>query len=77
MFHVAFVDFELIRKGKSLTGSDTNWRTNEVTRVGWMGANQILLLKTESEYFTSIEMKKALKPKSYQQTSDLMISKYS
>jgi hypothetical protein len=40
-----------------------------------MGADQNLLLKTEFEHFTSIEIKKVLKPKSYQQTSDLMISK--
>jgi hypothetical protein len=31
-FHVAYVDFELIREGKSLTGSDTNCRTGEATR---------------------------------------------
>jgi hypothetical protein len=42
-----------------------------------MGANQILLLKTKFEHFTSIDMKKALKPKSYQQTNDLMILKCS
>jgi hypothetical protein len=42
-----------------------------------MGANQILLLKTEFEHSTSIEMKEALKPNTSQQTSDLMISKHS
>jgi hypothetical protein len=31
-FYVAFVDFEPIREGKSLTGSDTNSRTSEATR---------------------------------------------
>jgi hypothetical protein len=33
---------------------------------GVMGANQILLLKTEFEHFTSVEMNKVIKPKSYQ-----------
>jgi hypothetical protein len=33
-FHVAYVDFEPIREGKSLTGSDTNCRTSEATRGG-------------------------------------------
>jgi hypothetical protein len=42
-----------------------------------MGTNQILLLKTEIEHLTSIEMKKALKLKAHQQTSNVMISKYS
>jgi hypothetical protein len=34
MFHVAYVDFEPIREGKTLTSSDTNCRTSEVTRGG-------------------------------------------
>jgi hypothetical protein len=33
-FHVAYVDFEPIREGKSLTGSDTNCRTGKTTRGG-------------------------------------------
>jgi hypothetical protein len=33
-FHVAYMDFEPIREGKSLHGSDTNCRTGEATRVG-------------------------------------------
>jgi hypothetical protein len=33
-FHVAYVDFEPIREGKSLTGSDTNYRTGKATRGG-------------------------------------------
>jgi hypothetical protein len=33
-FHVAYVDFEPIREGKSLTGSDTNCRTGKATRGG-------------------------------------------
>ena len=33
-FHVAYVDFEPIREGKSLTGFDTNCRTGEATRGG-------------------------------------------
>jgi hypothetical protein len=32
--HVAYVDFEPIREGKSLTGSDTNCRTGKATRGG-------------------------------------------
>jgi hypothetical protein len=34
MFHVAYVDFEPIREGKSLTGSNTNCRTGDTTREG-------------------------------------------
>jgi hypothetical protein len=37
LFHVAYVDFESIRKEKSLTGFDTNCRTGEVTRGGGGG----------------------------------------
>jgi hypothetical protein len=33
-FHVAYVDFEPIREGKSLTGSDTHCRTGKATREG-------------------------------------------
>jgi hypothetical protein len=33
-FHVAYVDFESIREGKSLTSSDTNCRTGEAARGG-------------------------------------------
>jgi hypothetical protein len=33
-FHVAYVDFEPIREGKSLTGSDTNHRTGKATKGG-------------------------------------------
>jgi hypothetical protein len=33
-FHVAYVDFEPIREEKSLTGSDTNCRTDKATRGG-------------------------------------------
>jgi hypothetical protein len=44
---------------------------------GWLGANKILLLKSKIEHLTSIEMKKFLKPKVHQPTSDLMISKCS
>jgi hypothetical protein len=32
--HLAYVDFEPIREGKSLTGSDTNCRTGKATRGG-------------------------------------------
>jgi hypothetical protein len=42
-----------------------------------MGANQILLLRTEIEHLTSIEMKKSLKLKVHQPISDLIISKCS
>jgi hypothetical protein len=37
-FHVAYMDFELIREEKSLTGSDTNCRTGKVTRGGVNGS---------------------------------------
>jgi hypothetical protein len=33
-FHVAYVDFEPIREGKSLTGSNTNCKTGKATRRG-------------------------------------------
>jgi hypothetical protein len=33
-FHVAFVDFEPIREGKSITSSHINCRTGEATREG-------------------------------------------
>jgi hypothetical protein len=33
-FLVTFVDFKPIRVGKSITGSDTNYRIGEVTRGG-------------------------------------------
>jgi hypothetical protein len=33
-FHVAYVDFEPIREGKSLTGSNTNFRTGDTAREG-------------------------------------------
>jgi hypothetical protein len=33
-FHVAYVDFELIREGRSLTSFDTNCRTDKATRGG-------------------------------------------
>jgi hypothetical protein len=45
-FYVAFMDFRPIRVWKFLTSSDTNWMTSEATRGGWMGDNQILLLRT-------------------------------
>jgi hypothetical protein len=32
--HFAYMDFEPIREGKSLTGSDTNCRTGKATRGG-------------------------------------------
>jgi hypothetical protein len=38
-----------------------------------METNQIFVGKIEIENFTSIEMKKVLKPKAHQQTSDIMI----
>jgi hypothetical protein len=38
-FHVDFVDFKLIREDKSITGSDTNWRTGEVTKGGMNGSH--------------------------------------
>lgn len=37
-FHVTYADFEPIREGKSLTGSDTNCRTGETTRGGVNGS---------------------------------------
>jgi hypothetical protein len=33
-FHVAYVDFEPIREGKTLTAFDTNCRTGKATRGG-------------------------------------------
>jgi hypothetical protein len=38
-FHVAYMDFELIREGKSLTSSDTNFRTGEASRAGVNGSH--------------------------------------
>jgi hypothetical protein len=43
-FHVAFMDFELIREGKSITGFDTNWRTGEATKGGEWEPLKILKL---------------------------------
>ena len=40
-----------------------------------MRANQILLPNTENERITSIDMKQALKRRTHQRTSDLMILK--
>jgi hypothetical protein len=76
-FHVAFMDFNPIRVRKSLTASNTNWRTGEAIRGRWMGANQTFAAKTEVEHFTSMEMSKVLKLKAHHQTSDLIISKCS
>jgi hypothetical protein len=39
-FHVTYVDFEPIRKEKSLTASDTNCRTGEATRGGEWESNR-------------------------------------
>ena len=59
-FHVACVDLEPIREEKSLTGSNTNCRTDKATRGGeWDPIGfcfQILKMNT------SIEMKQVLKP---------------
>jgi hypothetical protein len=38
-FHVAYVDFEPIREGKSLTSSNTNCRTGEATIGGMNGSH--------------------------------------
>jgi hypothetical protein len=74
-FHVAFVDFEPIRERRSLISSNNNWRTSEASRGGEWEPINFLMPNTKYEHFTSIELKWVLKPKSHQQTSDLMISK--
>jgi hypothetical protein len=45
--------------------------------VGVNRSQRNFVAEIEFEHFTSIDMKKALKPKSYQQTNDLMILKCS
>jgi hypothetical protein len=44
-FHVAYMDFESIREGKSLTGFDTNCRAGEATRGGEWERLKILDLR--------------------------------
>jgi hypothetical protein len=47
-FHVAYVDFEPIREGKSLTDFDTNCRAIKVTRGGEWEPIEFLLPNTEN-----------------------------
>jgi hypothetical protein len=45
-FYVAYMDFKLIREGKSLSSSDTNCRTSKATRGGVNGSQSDFCLQT-------------------------------
>jgi hypothetical protein len=63
MFHVAFVDFESIREGKSLTSSDTICMTSEATRGGEWELLKILDLRAR-DFDTKIQPRNPLRTQS-------------
>jgi hypothetical protein len=56
-FHVAYVDFEPIREGKSLTSSDTNCRNGKATRGGGVNESQSDLCLQTLKIKTSLQLR--------------------